>query len=366
MKRMIEFYNQQSDQYHELIKRNKGRKPLNVDDFIDNDPTKISWSGNLKSDLEKHTIHSFNSEAITNGMYRPFSKQKLYFDRRFNERVYQMPKILPNKQTGNLVIAVTGIGASKDFSALITDTVPNLHMHDTGQCFSLYRYEKAEPAGGLFNSASMDGYTRKDNIPDSILKKFRATYDAKNAKIAKEDIFYYVYGILHSPEYKRRFEADLKKMLPRMPMAKDFWVFSKAGRSLAEWHLNYETVEPYPLNEASTSLGLDPKTHYKVQKMTFGKKNKEVDKKTIVYNSNVTLTGIPLEAYDYIVNGKSALEWIMERYQFTRDKDSQITNDPNDWSDDPRYIIDLVKRIVRVSVETMRIVNSLPALNERK
>lgn len=151
-------------------------------------------------------------------------------------------------------------------------------------------------------------------------------------------------------------------MLPRIPYAQDFWAFSKAGRELAYWHLNYETIEPYPLNEYQDLLYLDEK-EYRVEKMIFGKRNK--DKTMIIYNSHINLSDIPLEAYDYIVNGKSAIEWIMERYQITKDKDSGIVNDPNDWSDDPRYIIDLVKRIVRVSLETVKIVNSLPPLNER-
>ena len=151
-------------------------------------------------------------------------------------------------------------------------------------------------------------------------------------------------------------------MLPRIPFAEDFWLFSKAGRDLAYWHLNYETIEPYLLTEYQTKLYLEPE-EYRVEKMVFGKRNK--DKTTIIYNQHLTLTEIPLEAYDYIVNGKSALEWVMERYKFTKDKKSGITNDPNDWSDNPRYIIDLVKRIVRVSVETVKIVNSLPPLNEQ-
>ena len=196
-----------------------------------------------------------------------------------------------------------------------------------------------------------------------MLSKFRDNYDPK---INKEDIFYYIYGLLHSTEYKERFGADLKKMLPRIPFAQNFWAFSNAGRKLAEWHLNYESVEPYPLNEHSNSLVLDPKEHYKVSKMTFGKSSKKVDKTTILYNSRITISDIPLETYEYVVNGKPALEWVMERYQFTRDKDSQITNDPNDWSDDPQYIINLVKRIVRVSLGTIKIVKSLPALNELK
>jgi predicted helicase len=205
-----------------------------------------------------------------------------------------------------------------------------------------------------------EGYTRKDNISNAILKEFQTTYD--DPKLTKEDIFYYVYGILHSPEYKQRFGDTLKKMLPRIPYAADFWAFSKAGRDLAHWHLNYEMIDPYDLQEWKSDLFLD-ESDYRVEKMTFGNRNK--DKTSIVYNSKITLSGIPLEAYDYIVNGKSALEWIIERYQVTKDKDSGIVNDPNHWSDDPRYILDLVKRIVRVSVETVKIVNALPPLNEQ-
>jgi predicted helicase len=167
-----------------------------------------------------------------------------------------------------------------------------------------------------------------------------------------------------SPEYKQRFASDLKKMLPRIPFVQDFWAFSQAGRDLAHWHINYETIAQYELKESVPLLETDDL--YRVQKMTFAKKGKEVDKTVIHYNSQITLSGIPPETYEYIVNGKPALEWIMERYAITTDKDSGITNNPNDWSENPRYILDLVKRIVRVSVETVRIVKSLPALNEHK
>jgi predicted helicase len=178
--------------------------------------------------------------------------------------------------------------------------------------------------------------------------------------------------VLHSPEYRTRFASDLKKMLPRLPFTRetaDFWRFSQAGRDLAQWHLNYETVEPWPVQEFASELLSDPAKDFLVQKMTFGRKDRQVDKTTIIFNSRITLTGIPLEAYDYVVNGKPALEWIMERYQITVDKDTGIRNDPNDWArehNQPRYILDLLKRIVRVSLETMKIVDELPALNERK
>ncbi len=271
-----------------------------------------------------------------------------------------MPYVYTWKHKENLTICLTGRGSSKDFSALISNILPDLEMISKSQCFPLYSYEKVEKTDQISLFTKNESYTKKENIPDIILGDFQQTYGDQT--ITKEDIFYYVYGILHSPEYKERFAADLKKMLPRIPYAKDFWEFSKAGRELAHWHLNYETIEPYPLKEYQSELYLDD-ADYRVEKMRFGKRNK--DKTTIIYNSKITLSEIPLEAYDYIVNGKSALEWIIERYQVKKDKASGIVNDPNDWSEDPRYIVNLVKRIVRVSVETVKIVNSLPTLNER-
>ncbi|HEY3307923.1 MAG TPA: type ISP restriction/modification enzyme [Desulfuromonadaceae bacterium] len=360
--RMVDFYTEQADAYIELCKDKPKSQLIPVDNFIDNDTKKIKWSSSLKQDLERKHKIVFDEKSIVNGHYRPYCKHWLYYNGDLNHRVGQMPKIFPTSSYGNLVLCVTGVGSTKDFSVLMTDTIPDLELISKSQCFPLHTYEEIKSQGGLYDTTTGE-YIKKENIPDSFLKDFRSTYDKS---ITKEDIFYYVYGILHSPEYKLRFEADLNKMLPRIPFAKDFWAFCNAGKSLAEWHLNYEVVEPYEVKESSGSLVIDPKSHFKVTKMTFGKNSKAVDKSTIIYNSNITLSGIPLEAYDYVVNGKPALEWLMERYQFTRDKDSGITNDPNDWSTEPRYIIDLVKRIVRVSMETMKIVNALPALNEHK
>lgn len=369
MRKMVDFFNEQSSAFQKYKKTAKYQSALDekrdaLEEFIDTDPHKISWTYNLKVELNKGSGFGIDKTSVADSLYRPFCKQHLYFNRRFNERVYQLPRIYPDAEHDNLTISVTGIGATKTFSALITDCIPNLHLHDTGQCFPLYRYienENDEKSKQRSLLESDTRFTRKDAISDEILKRFRKQYDAS---INKEDIFYYVYGILHSPEYKQRFADDLKKMLPRMPFAKDFWAFSKAGRKLAKWHLEYESIDPYKLEETG-ARGVDAGTKYRVTKMAFGKKAGKPDKSVIVFNEYLTLSGIPLEAYDYIVNGKSALEWVMERYQVTTDKDSGIKNDPNDWSEDPRYIVDLVKRIVRVSLETMKIVDSLPALEEQ-
>jgi predicted helicase len=363
---LVNNYNSQINLVEKINpKLKKWEKLEQLDEIIENNPSKIKWSSSLKDELLRKTTLLYKSDRIVTSIYRPFCKMNLYFDQALNHRRGQMPKILPDSQCENKVIAVTGVGSTNEFSALISNLIPDLEMISKGQCFPLYTYEKPRDMGDQTAFDRGDGaeYVRRDAIPDSIRGEFRKTYS--DQKIDKGDIFYYVYGILHSPEYKQRFEANLKKMLPRIPFAKDFWAFSKAGRELAGWHLNYETIEPYPVKEHQTTLITDPENDYRVQKMSFGKQGKVADKTTIVYNNHITLSGIPLEAYDYIVNGKSAIEWIMERYQVSVDKASQIKNDPNDWSDDPRYILDLLKRIVRVSLETMKIVNGLPDLDER-
>jgi predicted helicase len=348
-----------------------------VAEAICTDSKRISWSRGLKRDVMIGKRIAFREAAVVKSMYRPFAREWLYFDPHLNEYPARIPELFPDGRLHNLAIMVTGGGASKTFSALVTDCLPNYHMHDTGQCFPLYAYEAVERSEefGFDRGEVIDGYRRRCALTDVILKDFQTAY---GKAVTKEDIFYYVYGILHSPEYRTRFVADLKKMLPRIPLTKDaadYRKFTKAGRDLAQWHLNYETIEPYPLEEHSDVLALSTDKHFLVDKMIYARptaeqkaKGEKWDKTRIIYNSHITLSGIPPEALEYVVNGKPAIEWVMERYQVTVDKDSGIRNDPNDWAKEhkqPRYILDLVKRVVRVSVETMRIVKSLPALNER-
>jgi predicted helicase len=259
----------------------------------------------------------------------------------------------------------------------MVNKLPDLNLQDAGaQSFPLFTYEKVEEEShseDLFavkvEKERFGGYTRNENISDLTLEKFRKAYEGSKGKsITKEDIFYYVYGIFHSPEYKKRFDSDLKKMLPRIPLAKDFWVFSKAGRELSNWHVNYESVEPYDLIQDG-EIGLGDSKLFEITKVHFPKVNGKEDRTTIIYNNRIKLGGIPLEAYEYVVNGKSALEWVMERYQVSLDKDSGITNNPNEWcleAEDPEYILNLIKRLVRVSVESVKIIDSLPKLDEVK
>ena len=360
MRRTVDFYTQQSVDFDAWLRKDGHTRTAEaVVDFIDRDPAKISWTHNLKEDLRRGKSGSFDAGVAVTSMYRPFCKQWLYFDRRLNERVYQIPRLFPTRKHENLVIATTGVGASRPFSVLITDTVPNLHLQDTGQVFPLYYYDETGKNADLLSSSDQKGYRRHDAVTDTTLAEYRKRY---GDDIDKLDIFYYVYGLLHSTEYKDRFAADLKKMIPRIPMVGDFWGFSRAGRELATWHLNYETIEPWPLEEHVSGQG---GPDFGVTKMRFTRVGANIDKSSIVYNRTLTLCGIPLEAYEYEVNGRSAIEWIMDRYQIKIDKASGIVNNPNHWSaeaGDPRYIVDLLRRLVRVSVETIKIVKSLPPL----
>lgn len=363
----IDFYNQQVESYK------TAKQEMSLDDFLADkrDSTKIVWTDTLIRDLQKGIKYKIDNSRYTVGMYRPFFKQAFYHDRILNHRVYQMPRLFPTPNHRNLVICVSGIGASKDFSTLITDCIPDLQLQFNGQCFPLYWYDDSTAdIADLFSAqqSEMDRYVRRDGVTDWILSTARKQY---GSRVTREDIFYYVYGILHAPDYRTTFAADLKKSLPRLPLVEspdDFWAFSRAGRSLAELHLGYERVEPY----AGCRIFFAPLTNrgdeisYRVEKMRFGKlDSKTADKRIIHYNAGITIENIPLEAYDYVVNGKSAIEWVMERYAVKTDPASLIANDPNDWCrehNDPKYIYNLLLRIITVSLETMKIVRSLPKL----
>lgn len=375
IKRSMDFYN---DQRYQLSK--------GFIKDVEYDLTQISWTTsvlNLALKNQEITQDKIGEKVIS--LYRPFFKQIGYYSRFWNERVYQLPKLFPTSKYKNLVICVKGIG-DKDFSCLIADCIPDLQVIFNGQCFPLYWYEEnknKQQTLSLFDTESSDDYIRRDGITDWILKEVRTRF-GNARKITKETIFYYVYGLLHSPKYREAFAADLKKSLPRIPIVEDidaFLDFSYAGKQLANLHLNYEEIPAY---EGVTVIGDRQKEeapdgrmiagttdlyavkvdykYYEVEKMRFPKNGQ---KDTIIYNSSIRIENIPDEAYEYIVNGKSAIEWIMERYQVKTDPSSLIKNDPNDWSrehDNPRYILDLLLSVINVSVQTMEIVKKLPDL----
>ena len=373
MKRMIGFYNQEVDRFNKIHPDLSNKeKPTIAEKFIDTSTEKISWTRSLKSDLVKNKIYSFEENSIVKSIYRPFTKQWMYFHRRFNEMVYQMPRIFPKSTDKNLIISISGPGCISGFSSLISEVPVEFcvaAMKGGSQCFPLYVYDEAKnsrdgASNDLFSEAgAISEPKRREAISDAGLAHFQSFYIGE--KINKEDLFYYVYGLLHSPDYRELYADNLSKELPRIPRVKtpaDFWAFSKAGRDLAYWHLNYETVEPYPLT--IDAKGVQADADYRVEKMKFAKKG---DKSTVVYNGKITLRDIPAEAWEYVVNGKAALDWVMERQSVKPDKASGIVNDANDWAietmGNPKYPLELFQRVVTVSLETQKIVAALPKLD---
>jgi predicted helicase len=353
----IDFYNSQLNEYNNLSGNSRN---IPIKNFVTYNSKKISWTVGLMKSLKSNKKLSLNKSNLALSLYRPFQKQFLYFNRVFNEQPGQQNKFFPNFHCSNLVITTPGIGSIKDFYTLITNCIRDLDTYGGTQCFPLYYFEENKTLQkGLFDETMEDRYIQRDGISDFILDRARKQY---GKAVTKEDIFYYVYGFLHSLDYRETFANDLKKVLPRIPLVdepRDFWKFSKAGRALADLHINYETVPAYDrVKVTGAESGF-----YKVEKMRFPKKGQ---KDCIIYNSKITIENIPAKAYEYVVNGKSAIEWIMERYQVTTHKESGITNDPNDWAeevDNPRYILDLLLSIINVSVQTVDIVNSLPKLS---
>lgn len=286
--------------------------------------------------------------------------------------VYRLNDIYSSPDAENLGFYIVGVGTEKPFSALAVNEIPNLSYWGSGlgQFFPRYAYS-AIPRGeaDLFGELESKpvGPERVDNITDSALADYRTAY---GPDVSEDDIFFYVYGLLHSSEYRTMFAADLKKMLPRIPQvpgADRFRAFVGACLALSDLHIGYEDLEPYPLNEVATGLPVeqDDYARYAVTKMKYAGKAGAWDKTRIIYNTHITLEGIPEDAQRYMLGSRSGVDWIIERYQVRTDKASGIVNDPNDWSrehEQPRYIIDLIGRILALSLETNRIVDALPEL----
>jgi len=352
---MIGFYNEQVLN----LEVPSDKKPSEV---VSMDETVIKWSSSLLSALNEGITINYSETDTKIALYRPFTKNHAYCGERVIHRRGQFDQIFPTPEHENLLICVSSVGDTGDFTALVANVLPDLHLMGTTQCFPLYWYEKNEQAEHMNLFDGGEEYTRRDGISDFILTRVR---ELCGPKVTKRDIFFYVYGILHSEQYRKKFAINLKKTLPRLPLPEEpaiFRAFSKAGAELAELHLNYETLPSHP-DVREDSPKKSPCT--RVTKMRFAKEGKEENKSAIIYNDDITLWNIPLETYEYVVNGKSAIEWIMERYQVTTHKESGIVNDPNLWCDEhdnPRYILDLIKRIVTLSLETRRIVKALPDL----
>ncbi|SMC38963.1 DEAD/DEAH box helicase [Janibacter indicus] len=341
------------------------------------DTKRIKWSSSLEQRFVRGEQILASDETPFPAAYRPFERRLRYPDRRWIHRPGLGPWAFPTPRASNRCIAVAGVSSHAPFSVLMTGHEPNQHVIDTTQGFPRWRYEASADRGNQLaiedvTRETVDGHQRIDNVTDEIWLYFVRAY---GESFTKDDVFSYVYGLLHSPDYRETYAADLKKSLPRIPLVMDAGPFVEAGGKLSELHLSYESVAPYALNGLDTDPGpSDPYEFFRVEKMRFAKvldpeTNKKVaDRSTIVYNDRITLSGIPEQAYRYMLGSRSAIEWVMDRYQVKTDKSSGIVNDPNDWSrevEDPRYIVDLLARIVTVSLETMKIVDALPALEIR-
>ena len=327
-----------------------------VDEVMQLHSSNVRWDRELKNNLRRRKGVTFSAGNVQMTQYRPFVKQYCYVDYVLMNNKYQMDSIFPTLGGENRAICVPGVGSTRPFSALMVDKMPDLHFIAFGQCFPRYRYQRLDDAREQL--PGMGGEPERiDNVTDTALRDFRDRY--ADSSIYKDDIFDYIYGVLHAPEWRERFADDLAKELPRVPFAEDFYTFARAGHALAELHLGYETCEEYPLETVFTQSGEPQPEHFRIgaQAMRFA----DADKTVLRVNEYVSLRGIPAEAHDYLVNGRTPLEWLIDRYRIVRDRHSGITNDPNEWFEDPRDLASAVRRIVYVSVETARIVEMLEA-----
>ena len=370
-RRLLSNMRRHADEYNRQLQLNRDGALQEPED----NPRRMSWTSSLRTDFQRGTAATYRTDAAVLATYRPFFRTWLYRDKMFNHRQGQIPLLFPEGHLPNRAICVPGRGGDKGFSAFLLDSIGDLNLAPAMggyQCFPLTIYDRVDTdaTDDLFSVVEDDTprYRTRHGITDVGLDHFQRAYPGE--AISKDDIFYYTYGLLHSDDYRRRFADNLTKELPRIPCvrkAADFWSFVKAGRALGDLHVGYETVEPYPVTIKQGDLSLahidDPVKFFRVEKMTFGKGK---DRSVIHYNPNITLIDVPLAAYDYVVNGKPAIDWVMERQAVKVDKDSGIVNDANDYANetvgDPRYPFDLLRRVITVSLETMKIVRSLPPL----
>ena len=335
--------------------------------FTIDSPRDFHWCRENYRDLTNGTHYEVSKADYTTGTYRPFFKQYLCFNRKLNSEIRRLPEIYPNPTAGNLGICITGPASNSPFFTLMTNDIPESCLTAVNSVYlSRWRYV---PATALTLPPDPDNpeQERVSNINPAALAQFREHYGTSD--ISEDDLFYYAYGVMHSRQWRERFADDLAKSAARIPMAAtaaDFRAFADAGRELTDLHVNYESVEPYALLE-SHGPGWNPGAPgaYHVEKLAYAGPARNPDRSAIVCNSHITLSGIPQQAHEYRLGSRSALDWLLDRYQVKTDGKSGITNDPNDWATEhgqPRYIIDLVKRVTAVSVRTVEIVNGLPYL----
>jgi predicted helicase len=338
--RLIENYNSEVGRY----RRRKDPSP-GIDDFVSNDPTFVKWTDRLKAALVDGRELEFVRGINRRVEYRPFTAKLVYFDELLVHRRYLQPSFFPNSlvERENRMISVSDLGHRSPFSTLMTKALTDLHFcasADGFQCFPFYTYDT-------------DGGHRRDNVTDWALEQFKTHYP--KARVTKRDIFHYVYAVLHHQEYREKYAANLRRELPRIPFAPDFAAFADAGRRLAELHTGYEQQKGFKLKRVEAKgVPLD----LRVERMKLSK-----DRTALVYNRFLTLEGLPPEVHDYRLGNRAALDWVVDQYRVEHAKENpdEIVSDPN-RADDPEYIVRLIGQVVTVSVETVKLVRSLPLL----
>ena len=374
IRRAVTFYNGQVKAFQDTasLSGSATQRKAQAKRFAVNDSRQFHWDAKNYGDLANGKFYAVNHDGFRISAYRPFFKQRLYLDRRLNNSIRDFPEIYPTPDAYNVGIYITGPGSSVPFSLLMTNAIADSGL-TSGNGSSPYipRYYFAEtppPRDNLRHSDEHNPHlTRVSNINPEALVEFRTRYE--DSHISDDDLFHYVYGVLHSARFRDTFANDLAKSQVRIPLAKslaDFRAFVQAGRDLADLHVNYESAEPYPLEEiCSPEWNPSARDAFRVTKMRYGGSANDPDRSRIVYNAYITLVGIPKEAHLYKLGSRSALDWVIERYQVRKHNQSGIVNDPNSWADEadePRYILDLAKRVTTVSIRTVQIVENLPEL----
>ena len=369
MASMIDFYNRERVRIQAELEKDKN---VAIENIITKDPTRINWTRAIKGKAKNNEEIAFDSMNIVEALYRPFYKQHFYWQRNVIESPSITNLLFPvveedsnRKRLPNKIICVSG--KTDGLSVMVTESIADLHSVGDTTIFPLYYYKEVEKTINptLFD-IDVAQYRQLDGITDWIVEEIRNKYKDVEKRISKEDIFYYVYGLLHSEDYRRKYKNDLAQSLPWIPVVdelKDFNAFMQAGRELADIHLNYEAQGSYP----TVVVEGEDKGNFQVSKMRYETINGEQHRETIIYNEDITIRNIPLEAYDYIINSFPAIHHILDRYCIRQDiKGSGIINDPNDWAAEhgnPRYILDLLLSVINLSMKTLEIVKNLPKLN---
>ena len=343
-----------TEEYLAALGVREERPAYTVEEAVGLYSSNIRWDRELKRRVQQGVLTEFSGAKLREVIYRPFVKQHLYADHTFSQAPGQTRNIFPDEASVNRAICVPGVGSLKPFTALVVDTMPDIQLMFNGQYFPRYKYQQPEDAQG--DLLDVTRLMRIDNVTDTALRNFRVHY--RSNSITKDAIFDYVYGVLNAPGYRERFANDLAKELPRVPLAHDFHTFATAGQELAALHLGYDACTEYPLKTVFSHTGAPRPEHFRIgeRAMRFA----DDDKTTLIVNEHVRLINIPAAAHGYQVNGRTPLEWFIDRYKVTPDKESGIVNDPNGWFDDSRDLVASIRRIVHVSVETVAIVANLP------